>query len=210
MTIKRSALSLYGTSFDGTIVKENTLADVGTETNGKIAYTKDSPSLSDYYTIYTPDSSKYPSANGNKMSTYVNYNVHDNSDYATRAGWISSAIKSSFSDNISTYLFQYLIENGNIEFKNAEIATSIKNYVKIKRKSTKDSSYKTWSDNWKEYAEQLVAQNEERSIGYTATGATGASKLITEAAAIEYGMPKKSSSKLWQKGGACYYASNND
>ena len=144
------------------------------------------------------------------MSTYVNYNVHDNSDYATRAGWISSAIKSSFSDNISTYLFQYLIENGNIEFKNAEIATSIKNYVKIKRKSTKDSSYKTWSDNWKEYAEQLVAQNEERSIGYTATGATGASKLITEAAAIEYGMPKKSSSKLWQKGGACYYASNND
>lgn len=210
MTIKRSALSLYGTSFDGTIVKENTLADVGTETNGKIAYTKDSPSLSDYYTIYTPDSSKYPSANGNKMSTYVNYNVHDNSDYATRAGWISSAIKSSFSDNISTYLFQYLIENGNIEFKNTEIATSIKNYVKIKRKSTKDSSYKTWSDNWKEYAEQLVAQNEERSIGYTATGATGASKLITEAAAIEYGMPKKSSSKLWQKGGACYYASNND
>ncbi len=217
ITIKRSALSLYGTSFDGTTVKENTLSDVGTETNGKITYTKDSPSLSDYYTIYTPDSNKYPTYSGSKkLSTYVNYNVHDNSDYANRAGWISSAIKSSFSDNISTYLFQYLIHEGKIEFKDEDIATSIKHYIKIKRKSTSDSSYKTWSDNWKEYAEQLVAQNEERSIGYTAEDKTNgtlgvSSKLITEAAALEYGMPKKSSSKLWQKGGACYYAtSNND
>ncbi len=220
ITIKRSALSLYGTSYDSTTktVKENTLADVGTESNGSITYTKDSPSLSDYYSIYTPDSNNYPTygTNKTKMSTYVNYNVHDNSDYATRAGWITSAIKSSFSDNISSYLFQYLVENGNIQFKDEEIATSIKNYIKIKRKSTSDTAHKTWSDNWKEYAEELVAQNEERTIGYTdedkANGKLGvASKLITEAAAIEYGMPSKSQSKLWQKGGACYYAtSNND
>ena len=218
ITVKRSGLSLYGTKYDSATktVVENKLSDVGTETNGKISYTVDSPSLSDYYSIYTPDSSKYPTyGNGNKMSTYINYNVHDNSDYATRAGWISSAIKSSFSDNISTYLFQYLIENGNIQFKNSEIEASIKNYIKIKRKSTADSDHKTWSDNWKEYAEQLVAQNEERSIGYTAEDKANnrlgvSSKLITEAAAIEYGMPSKSGNKLWSKGGACYYASNND
>ncbi len=218
ITIKRSALSLYGTSYDSSTktVKENTLADVGTLSNGKVSYTKDSPTLSDYYSIYTPDSNKYPTYNGTKMSTYVNYNVHDSSEYATRAGWISSAIKSSFSDNISTYLFQKLVEEGKIEFKDEEIATSIKNYIKIKRKSTSDSSHKTWSDNWKEYAEELVAQNEERTIGYTETDKTNgklgvSSKLITEAAAIEYGMPSKSQSKLWQKGGACYYAtSNND
>lgn len=214
ITIKRSGLSEYGTKLDESTNKVVQYSESDVKSNG--AYTVDSPSLSDYYTIYTPDSSKYPTyGSGSKMSTYVNYNVHDNSDYAERAGWISSAIKSAFSDNISTYLFQYLIENGQITFKDNEIETSMKNYVKIKRKSTADSDYETWSNNWKEYAEALVAQNEERSIGYTdedkADGRLGVSStLITEAAAIEYGMPRKSNSKLWQKGGACYYASSTN
>ncbi len=219
ITIKRSALSEYGTTYDKSTktTKENTLEDVGTKSNGKVTYTSDSPSLSDYYNIYTPDSNNYPTykdADGKqqKMSTYVNYNVHDNSDYATRSGWISSAIKSGFSNNLSSYLFQYLVENNQIEFSNEEIGNSIKNYIKVKRQSTADSAHKTWADNWKEYAEQLVAQNEERSIGYTSTGANGNSKLLTEAAAIEFGNPKKKEQgyTLWQKGGACYYATTNN
>jgi hypothetical protein len=217
ITIKRSGLSLYGTTFDKNThtVKENTLADVGTLNNGKITYTADSPSLSDYYSIYTPDSVNYPKLNGRPMSTYVNYNVHDNADYAKRAGWISSGVKSSFSDNISTYLFQYLVENGQIEFSDSELETSIKNYIKIKRQANADSHHETWAKNWKEYAESLVAQNEARAIGYSEQDKTDgrlgvSSTLITEAAAIEYGLPSKAGNPLWQKGGACYYASNND
>ncbi len=217
ITIKRSGLSLYGTTFDKNThtVKENTLADVGALNNGKITYTADSPSLSDYYSIYTPDSVNYPKLNGHPMSTYVNYNVHDNADYAKRAGWISSGVKSSFSDNISTYLFQYLVENGQIEFSDSELETSIKNYIKIKRQANADSHHETWAKNWKEYAESLVAQNEARAIGYSEQDKTDgrlgvSSTLITEAAAIEYGLPSKAGNPLWQKGGACYYASNND
>ena len=216
ITVKRSALSEYGVTFDTSTktTKENSLADVGTESNGKITYTKNSPSLSDYYSIYTPDSNNYPTYGDakEKMSTYVNYNVHDNSEYATRAGWITSAIKSGFSDNLSSYLFQFLVESNKIEFTNKEIGESVKNYIKVKRQSTSDTAHKTWADNWKEYAEQLVAQNEERSVGYTATGANGNSKLLTEAAAIEFGNPKKQTTgyTLWQKGGACYYATTTN
>ncbi len=215
ITIKRSALSEYGVSYDSNThtTKENTEADV--KENGE--YITNSPSLSDYYTIYTPDSNNYPTYKGTDgkdaiMPTYVNYNVHEVSDYATRAGWITSAIKSAFSDNISSYLFQYLIENNQIEFSDESIGTSIKNYIKVKRQATADSDHKTWADNWKEYAEQLVAQNEERSVGYTSSGANGNSKLLTEAAAIEYGNPRKKDGNhpLWEKGGACYYATTTN
>jgi|GEM_PF-603481 hypothetical protein len=221
ITIKRSALDEYGKSYDASTksMKINTLNDVGTESNGKISYTKDSPSLSDYYTIYSPDTSYYPTytADGKSspLSTYVNFNVHDKGEYSKRAGWISESVKNSFSSNQSTYLFQYLVENGKIQFNDASLESAIKNYVKIKRQSTYDSAYKTWSDNWREYAEALVAQNEARSVGYTAedkaNGTLGVSStLITEAGAIEYGLPSKAGNKLWSKGGACYYPSNTN
>ena len=221
ITIKRSGLDLYGKTFDKTsnTVTVNSLADVGTEANGKISYTKDSPSLSDYYTIYSPDTSYYPTyqADGktSPLSTYVNFNVHDKGEYSKRAGWVSESVKNSFSANQSTYLFQYLVENGQIQFMDASLEASMKNYVKVKRQSTADAAYKTWSDNWREYAEALVAQNEARSVGYTDKDKTNntlgvSSTLITEAGAIEYGLPSKAANDLWKKGGACYYPSNTN
>lgn len=220
MTIKRSALSQYGTKVvsDGSkfSIQENTLSDVGTmsATTGKISYTANSASLSDYYSIYTPDSSNYPTVGSDALSTYVNFNVHQTSDYSERAGNISNAIKSAFSSNISTYMFQYLVENGSIKFADTSLEATIANYSKTKRMATSDDAFETWSNNWKEYAEEISAQNEERAIGYTEADKTAEeigskSSLISEACAVGYGNPSKNSD-LWKKGGACYYDTGNE
>ena len=75
-------------------------------------------------------------------------------------------------------------------------------YCQTKRQSTIASNVQTWEDNWKEYAEQIAAQEEARSRGE----ATGTGSLISEVCAIGYGKPNKAGDKLWEKGGACYYA----
>jgi hypothetical protein len=204
ITIQRSALSQYGIISDGNKYKEAAETDV--KSNG--VYTVDSPSINDYYTVSTPNSTsgKYPtyttSGTATAMTTFVNFNKQQSSDWTTRSGTITAAIK-AFNTSLSTYQFQMLYESGSIAFNDASLKSELENYSTTKRQSDKDDAFTTWAKGWKEYAELIEAQDQARSQG--ASTMTGS--LLSEVCAVGYGDPVKlTHPELWEKGGACYYA----
>ncbi len=172
--------------------------------------------LSEYYTMYKPGESGYPTATVDGQTTdkltYVNYNNESKSQSATwntRQSRISSALK-NYNGALSTYIFQQLIEGGTVKFKDEDMEKRIQNYSATKRLSTKDSNYETWTNNWKTYAEMIEEQNRQRSMefnfaneGGTYKGnATSKKHMLSEVCAIGYG---KHNSKDWEEGGRCYY-----
>jgi hypothetical protein len=206
ITIQRSALSQYGIVADGNGYKEAAVTDV--KSNG--VYTVNSPSINDYYTVYTPNSTsgKYPTytASGTSaaMTTFVNFNKQQSSDWTTRSGKITAAIK-SFNTSLSTYQFQMLYNSGAITFNDASLKSELENYSTTKRQSDKDDAFTTWAKGWKEYAELIEAQDQTRAQG----AATMTGSLLSEVCAVGYGVPDKTTltnPELWEKGGACYYA----
>ncbi|MCQ2798998.1 MAG: hypothetical protein MJ220_03855 [Bacilli bacterium] len=194
IVVQRSGLSQYGlVEQGGQIVEATSEAD-----------DKSSASLSNYYTTYTPSQDNYPKTSAKAdRNTYVTYNVQQTADYNSRANTIADEIK-GYNSNLSTYWFQYLVENSNVTFspEAQDIKEDIMTYCQTKRQSTIASNVQTWEDNWKEYAEQIAAQEEARFRG----AATGTGSLISEVCAIGYGKANKAGDKLWEKGGACYYA----
>jgi hypothetical protein len=208
ITIQRSALSQYGIvpNTNGSEYKEAAETDV--KSNG--VYTVDSPSINDYYTVFTPGSTsgKYPtyttSGTATAMTTFVNFNKQQSSDWVSRSGTITAAIK-AFNTSLSTYQFQMLYNSGAITFNDASLKSELENYSTTKRQSDKDDAFTTWAKGWKEYAELIESQDQARSQG----AATMTGSLLSEVCAVGYGVSDKTlltHPELWEKGGACYYA----
>ena len=190
MVVQRDALSQYGLSATSNTITENTVPTDGTAT------------LSQYFTTKNPDLAGYPTDSASKpLTTYVNYNRNNSTDYNTRSGNIVSGVK-SYNGALSTYLFEKLINGidgvGKLNFKDASFEAAMMNYCKQKRQSTKDDSFTTWTNGWKSYAEMLQAQKEARDL----RDANGNGRLISEVCAIGY---QSHSSAEWAQGGACYY-----
>lgn len=211
ITVSRSALSEYGYKKEGNQYINNTKADV---MNDKGEYTKNSPSLSDYYSVYVPSTTEtkntdYPTylvdgTTSEPITSYVNFNKNSSTDFNERRTKITTAITSYLSD-LNTYEFQRLFEEGKVTFTDEALAKSMKTFSQTKRQSTEDDLFSTWKNGWKEYAEMIEAQNETRAYGSGTLKGT----LITELCAVAYGHANDSTSvyeKLFNVGGACYYA----
>lgn len=214
ITVSRSALSEYGYKKEGNQYINNTKADV---MNDKGEYTKNSPSLSDYYSVYVPSTTEtkntdYPTytvttpqgVTSEPITSYVNFNKNSSTDFNERRTKITTAITSYLSD-LNTYEFQHLFEEGKVTFTDETLAKSMKTFSQTKRQSTEDDLFSTWKNGWKEYAEMIEAQNETRAYGAGTLKGT----LITELCAVAYGHANDSNSvyeKLFNVGGACYYA----
>lgn len=211
ITVSRSALSEYGYKKDGDKYINNTKADV---MNDKGEYIKNSPSLSDYYSVYVPSTTEtkntdYPTylvdgTTSEPITSYVNFNKNSSTDFNERRTKITTAITSYLSD-LNTYEFQRLFEEGKVTFTDEALAKSMKTFSQTKRQSTEDDLFSTWKNGWKEYAEMIEAQNETRAYGAGTLKGT----LITELCAVAYGHANDSTSvyeKLFNVGGACYYA----
>jgi hypothetical protein len=178
IVVQRSALDKYGTASD-------------TES-------ADTANLSQYYTTTWPGQTNYPTTSaGDSMDTYVNYNLQLSSLQQTRAETVVSDIK-SYNSNLSTYMFQKLIEDESVTFKDSTLEATMQNYVKTKRDTTVNDNFTTWTNAWKTYAEVLESQNEARSQG----SATGTGTLLSEVCAIGY---STHTGAAWEQGGACYY-----
>lgn len=210
ITVARSALNEYGYKYD-----ERTNQYVNyTEDEIKNAdgtYKVNSASLNDYYSDYVPSTtkgdktSKYPTYGEDKkdLTTYINYNKNSQNEFSDRRSKVETAITSYLSD-LNTYEFQRLFENGAVTFTDSNLEKNVKNYSVTKRQSTQDDLWNTWKNNWKEYAEQIAAQNEAREYGAGTIKGT----LLTELCAVAYGNANNSSSaysSLFNVGGACYY-----
>jgi hypothetical protein len=200
IVVERSALSEFGLSQDasGKYVENSTATD-GT------------PTSSQYYTTYLPDSENYPTTadKKTKLATYVNYNNPTSEDLTTRSGNISTALK-GFNTSLSTYQFQLLVEKKQVDFSSSttakNILADIEKYSTIKRQSADTTAYNTWCDNWKSYADLLAQQEAARGVKDSAgkdLDPDGLNGLLCEYTAVHYTDSTKDA--LWDKNGACYY-----
>ena len=192
IVIQRSGLDLYG--------------------NGTNTADADTPTLSQYYVLgKTPGETGYPTdSTGAAMTTYINYNRQQTSDWTSRKTSLLDLVK-SYNTSLSTYIFQDLVKEGNIKFSDASMEKRIQVYSLTQRQSTSDGAFETWQNAWKTYAEMIEAQDYNRSLtfdwaseGGTFNGnATDKGRMLSEVCAIGY---STHSGADWQKGGKCYYA----
>ena len=203
IVLQRSAFNEFGDKLTvdagtGAITKvEEQIADVSANA--------DIPTLSQYWAIKEPTQDGYPTYTDgsvtSKMTTYVNFLHQDTASYKERRDAVIAKVK-AYNDNIGTFMFQQLIENGSIQFANTEIGTTIAAYVKQKRETTAYTDETSWSETWKTYAEYLVRQDLVRK-----GDGLGHGRLISETCAIGYtssNQDAKDATGLWAKGGACY------
>ena len=212
IVVNRSALDAYVkydasaaagesryTTYD--TVEEAVLDGYNSE-NGKS--TSDITSLSEYFTVETPNSSDFPKYADSKKekSTFVNRVTTTDTKYQENADKISSAVK-SYNSSEDTFEFQKLMEGQGLVFSDSTLGKKIEGLVKDYISATREKNYedeiKTLDDTWDTYAEALERQNEDRDID------DGKQRLISEAVAITYcGSNAKEGTGMYDAGGIGY------
>ncbi|MCR5491810.1 MAG: peptidyl-prolyl cis-trans isomerase [Bacilli bacterium] len=204
ITVTRSALDEYVlTNYDAEGYPTGTTELTESEYEA-VADDEDATSLSEYYTFYKPSDDGYPVYGdlSDEKSTYVNEFNTGSSGYSERANEVRSAITGYNSNQRDTFIFQYLIENGEsgtsgaaITFANEQIGNLIKSYIQEQRTKAVVDTDEDFDDAWSTYAELLTRQDEARTLRDD-----GQQNLISEVCAIGYG----SEDGAWAKGGVCY------
>ncbi len=207
LAVRAGASSYEGIHF--IVVQRSGLDYYGTGTNTANA---DTATLDQYYVLgKTPGESGYPTdSNGEAMTTYINYNRQQTSDWTSRKTTLLDLVK-SYNTSLSTYIFQDLVKEGNIKFSDSDMEKRIQVYSKTKRQSTSDGNFETWQNAWKTYAEMIEAQDYDRSLTFDWASAGGSyqgnatdkGRMLSEVCAIGY---SEHSGADWEKGGRCYYA----
>lgn len=169
-------------------------------------------SLSEYYTIYKPGETNFPTYTAEGVTedkvTYVNQLHTSPTNYTTNVKTLKDKFK-SYNSNKDTYMFQTLITDTAITFGTNEIARNteklIKAWIRSKREKSVIDTVENFDKAWSTYVEYLTAAEEARALNED-----GSQKLISETCAIGYN--KRSSDKnsgeyansIWSNGGACY------
>ncbi|MCR5349063.1 MAG: peptidyl-prolyl cis-trans isomerase [Bacilli bacterium] len=208
MVIDRSALDEF-VEIDSNYIPSRKTAEYYEENKG----TKNITSLSEFYTISTPNEAAYPTYNTGVLDepepkkTYINQ-LDDKDNYSNVRKAIKEKI-SSYNTNKDTYMFQTLIEDEHVSFADNAIALKaknlIQNWIKSKRHKSLIDRTESFDDTWATYIEYLTAQNEARALK-----ADGSQRLISETCAIGYNKsnsnPKDPATldSIWKIGGACY------
>lgn len=217
IVVDRSALSEYG------VAKEsNKYVQISKETYDQNKDKADITTLSEYWTMLTPQKLPTTKENVGKDSyfpaysvdatstsieaktTYVNKFVSSaESNYADKANKVIDKVK-GYDTNMDTYMFQELLTNDDgsekITFKNEKIGNLVKNYIKSKRVKAVEDKQESFDEAWTTYAEYLMQQDEARKMNDN-----GSQRLISETCAIGYGSEDaKNKTGDWAKGGACY------
>ena len=195
IVINRSALDEFGSSFNGT--------DAAAELTAKTAGTA---TLSQYYTIHTPEKAEYPTVSETDKTgllTYTNFIKGGTNTPMQRSDTVRTKIK-GYNNNLNTYIFESLVKSEQLKFneKNSWVEELINRYISTKRESSKRNETKDFNDKWVTYAEFLSYQEKQRHGGDADNDGMG--ELISETCAIGYsGTDAKNGTGLWAKGGAC-------
>ena len=177
--------------------------------------TEDVNSLQEFYTIYRPGEADFPTYNiglfgseDEAKTTYINQLRTSDANYSDNVRTLKDKIK-GYNSNKNTYMFQRLIEEGNIKWGTHAIASNVKelieSWIKSQRSKgvidTRDNFDKTWAT----YIEYLTAQDQARALN-----TKGTQRLISETCAIGYNQRKSDKNSgdyagsEWANGGACY------
>jgi DNA gyrase/topoisomerase IV subunit B len=151
----------------------------------------DGVSLKDYYTVETPDSNKYPTAeDGTPLDTYVNAIATDAKGYKERANKIKSSIK-SFDPRIDDRIFEKLVALLNVQIHNEELKNELKAYLDNEKVNAEYDAEQKMLNAWDEWLNFLQAQAENRTEN----------RLVDEACAIAF--REAGSAPEYQDGGIC-------
>ena len=165
--------------------------------------------------IYRPGEADFPTYNiglfgseDEAKTTYINQLRTSDANYSDNVRTLKDKIK-GYNSNKNTYMFQRLIEEGNIKWGTHAIASNVKelieSWIKSQRSKgvidTRDNFDKTWAT----YIEYLTAQDQARALN-----TKGTQRLISETCAIGYNQRKSDKNSgdyagsEWANGGACY------
>ncbi len=169
-------------------------------------------SLSEFYTIYKPGETNFPTYKlagiDTNKTTYVNQLHTTPTNYTTNVKTLKDKIK-GYNGNKDTYMFQKLVTDSTITFGTHEVAKNaeklIKAWIKTKREKSVIDTAESFDKAWATYIEYLTSADEARALN-----PDGSQRLISETCAIGYN--KRSSDKnsgeyagsIWANGGACY------
>ena len=219
IVVDRSALTEY-TSYNSD-TGAHTEIDKATYDGSKA--TADVASASEYYTMLNPErlpttqaaaesagaeNKYYPfykTAAGayEAKATYVNKVRTTSPEYTKQADKVKDAVKTVIGSE-ATYIFEELMERGNVTFSTSEIGQKVQSLIETHIKNTREfavlDSMESFDKDWRTYMEYLDQQDAERVMN-----ADGNQELISEVCAIGYGSDAaKEGTGLWGKGGACY------
>ena len=139
----------------------------------KVEGSNDFVSTDEYLTHYYPEQEgttpghEHPKySDGKDKLTYVSWlNTVDLKERKSRADSVKSKIK-GYNPNLNTYIYRYLVKNGDLQFADNDLAKGIKNdietWIDRKRESTEYDANKSWNDTWKTYSLALEEQTKER------------------------------------------------
>lgn len=151
----------------------------------------DGVSLKDYYTVETPDSNKYPTAeDGTPLDTYVNAIATDAKGYKERANKIKSSIK-SFDPRIDDRIFEKLVALLNVQIHNEDLKNELKAYLDNEKVNAEYDAEQKMLNAWDEWLNLLQAQAENRTEN----------RLVDEACAIAF--REAGTAPEYQDGGIC-------
>ena len=178
----------------------------------------------DYWTYYYPGETNYPSADyevrdgedKDAVETFVNYiKSSEVKDYKKNAETVKSKIK-EYQSNFDTYVYEALVESGNLKIAENEVGklieNNIKNFITISRGKTKLDYENSWEETWLDWTEDIVGENKYKfQKNQTIDKGNIYTYTTNEVCAIKFtkkgfgdGYNNVDDKALFEQGGLCY------
>ncbi|MEY3692139.1 MAG: hypothetical protein RLZZ388_310, partial [Bacillota bacterium] len=145
-------------------------------------------SLEDYYTTEIPGTPNYPTADGEDLVTFVNYNVSTTANYKTRAETVTNEIR-NFDRFFNFRMLEQLIAEQEVTFVDGDLEAAVLNYMDVTRRSATFDQNLQEINTWNTYIEFLQYQTFQRQ------------RLIDTDCAYAY---LNNEGGLFNQGGVCY------
>ncbi|MEY3431862.1 MAG: hypothetical protein RIS53_760 [Bacillota bacterium] len=122
---------------------------------------QDGVSLEDYYTTEIPGTPNYPTANGEDLVTFVNFNVTTTANYKTRAETVTNEIR-NFDRFFNFRMLEQLIAEQALTFVDEDLESAVLNYMDVTRRSAAFDQNLQEINTWNTYIEFLQYQAFQR------------------------------------------------
>jgi hypothetical protein len=149
---------------------------------------QDGVSLEDYYTTEIPGTPNYPTADGEDLVTFVNFNVSTTANYKTRAETVTNEIR-NFDRFFNFRMLEQLIAEQAVTFVDEDLEAAVLNYMDVTRRSAAFDQNLQEINTWNTYIEFLQYQTFQRQ------------RLIDTDCAYAY---QNNDGGVYNQGGICY------
>jgi hypothetical protein len=118
-------------------------------------------SLEDYYTTEIPGTPNYPTAGGQDLVTFVNFNVTTTANYKTRSETVKNEIR-NFDRFFNFRMLEQLIAEQEVTFIDENLEDAVLRYMDVTRRSASFDQELQELNTWNSYIEFLEYQEFQR------------------------------------------------